>query len=292
VVSALAVLAVAVACWLFFQFTKHNPLLSAVNASGEDPYDAIGSFGVQAAAFFGLLSVARSFWWGRGDGQLSSRQRLLTLRAEMTVVLAVAVTLAGGVAAMVRHPALWIGSSAGLEYAALLVALLVLDGAVGLFVFRTWRGAPGPWAIRDWLWAGFSAFASFAVLLVYPEALRQSIGGELFTVLVGIALLFVPLRLLLLALVPESAVQTGGERPGSEWSAPRGLQWAVVAVAGAFAGLLLVSAEMSSGSGGGAPPLAQLLFVGSVYVGLETAGLLLGYALLRGPVGIAVGISP
>ena len=289
--SAIAVLAVSVAFGLFFQFTKHNPALSAVNASGEDPYDAIGSFGVQAAAFFGLLSVGRSLWWSRGDGQPSSRQRLLILRAEMATVLAVVITLVGDVAAMLRHPTLWIGSSAGFEYAALLVALVVLDGAVGLFVVRASRGAYGPWAIRDWSWAGFSFFALFAVLLVYPESLRQSVVGELFTVLVGIALFFTPLRLMLRALVPEPAVQSDGEGPGSALSASRGLQWAVVVVAGVVAGLLLISAEMSGGSGA-APPLAKLLFVGSVYVGLETAGLLVGYALLRDPVGIAIGLSP
>ena len=61
-----------------------------------------------------------------------------------------------------------------------------------------------------------------------------------------------------------------------------------MAEAGVVAGLLLVSAEMFKESGGSAPPAARLLLVVSVYVGLEAAGLLVGYALLRGPVGLAL----
>jgi hypothetical protein len=290
--GALLVLGLAAAFFLFFQLTKQNPALSAVNASAEDPYDAIGSFGIQAAAFFGLISVARFFWWSRGDGRLSSRHRFLTLRAEMATVLAVAVTLAGDLVAMMRHPALWTGPSAGREYAAWLGILVVLDAAVGLYVGLASRGTSGPWATKDWLWAGSAVFALLAVLALYPENLRQSTAGALLTVLVGIVLLFAPVRFLLVALIPDSAVRPTDEGPASVWFARRGFHWAAVAVAGALAGVLLVSAEMLKESGGAAPPLTQLLLVVSVYVGLEMAGLLVGYALLREPVGMTVGRSP
>jgi hypothetical protein len=47
-----------------------------------------------------------------------------------------------------------------------------------------------------------------------------------------------------------------------------------------------------TGSGGTAPPLAQLLRVAAIYLGIETAGLLTGFAALREPVGLTVGVSP
>jgi hypothetical protein len=45
-------------------------------------------------------------------------------------------------------------------------------------------------------------------------------------------------------------------------------------------------------SGGTAPPLAQLLRVAAVYVGIETTGLLVGFAALREPVGLTGGLMP
>jgi hypothetical protein len=125
-----------------------------------------------------------------------------------------------------------------------------------------------------------------AVLVVYPEALRTSIAGELFTVLVGVLLLFAPMRFLLLALVPDPA-PAPIEPADSGRFVPPWLPWAGVSVAGIVAGLLLVSAEMIGASGDSTPPVPRLLLVASVYVGLEVAGLLIGYAMLRGPVGLA-----
>jgi len=53
---------------------------------------------------------------------------------------------------------------------------------------------------------------------------------------------------------------------------------------GIVAGLIIVLAESTEG---GAPlGLARLAFVGSVYVGLETAALLLGYLFLSMPLGL------
>jgi hypothetical protein len=51
----------AILFYLFFQITKHHPILSLVNPFVEDPYDAVGSFSFQFALFTALLSLVRAF---------------------------------------------------------------------------------------------------------------------------------------------------------------------------------------------------------------------------------------
>jgi hypothetical protein len=285
--GAVLVLVLAAVFFLFFQLTKQIPALAAANASANDPYDAIGSFGVQAAAVFGLLAVGRCFWWSRGVSKPSVRQRLLIAGTGMASVLAVAVTLAGDIVAMAREPAVWIGSPAGRGYAFMLGGMVVLVLSVGLYVGLSSRGVRGPQTTRAWLRAGSSILVFVAVLVVYPEALRSGIAGALFTVLVGVLLLFAPMRFLLLALVPDSAPPAPADCAVTGRPVPVWLPWAAVSVAGIVAGLLLVSAEMLKDSGGSTPAVSRLLLVAAVYVGLEVAGLLTGYAMLRGPVGLA-----
>ena len=288
--GAFLVLGVAVAFYLFFQTTKQIPALAAVNASANDPYDAIGSFGIQAAGFFALLSVVRCFWWGRGARESSAADRFLIVRTEMASVLAVGVTLAGDLVAMLRHPALWTGTSAGWEYAVLLCVVAALDVSIGLYLARAPRTVPGRQTARAWLWASCSAAVFVAVLALYPEPPWAGVPGALFTILVGIVLLFAPMRFLLLALLPESAAPSG-EAASRGRSARRWLPWAAVAVVGAAAGLALLSAEMLKESGGTVPPVAQLLRVAVIYLGIEVTGLFVGFAVLRGSIGLTVGMS-
>lgn len=286
--SSVLVLALAAAFLAFFQVTKQVPALSSANASAVDPYDAIGSFGVQAAAFLGALSVLRALLSGR-DRALSSEREALLARTQVAAVLAVAVTLAGDAVAMARYPSLWLGVPAGTAYASALLAVAAMAALVGL---RLLAGAsragpsPAPAARSAWVRAGVAAAVFVVVLAVYPAGVTESIPGALLTVLVGVVLLFVPVRLFTLALVPrargDAPEATPVRRPG-----PRGRQWALVTALGVLAGLALVAAELLADGGGAAPaPLARIALVVSVYVGLETSGLLIGYALLRGPLGL------
>ncbi|MDR3685979.1 MAG: hypothetical protein P4L93_03320 [Coriobacteriia bacterium] len=278
-------LVLAAAFFLFFQLTKQIPALAAANASANDPYDAIGSFGIQAAAVFGLLAVGRCFWWSRAGSKLSERRRLLLVRTGVASVLAVTVTLAGDIMAMARQPGVVIGSLAGRGYALLLGGMVALALWVGLYVGLASKGVGGPLSARAWLRSAASSLVFVALLAVYPEVLRTSVAGELFTVLVGVALLVAPMRFLLLALVPDLA-SAPNEPAITGRVVPSWLPWVAVSVAGIVVGLLLVSAEMFHDSGGSTPPVARLLLVASVYVGLEVAGLLVGYAMLRGPLGL------
>jgi hypothetical protein len=66
-----------VSFYLFFQTSKHNPALSSVNAFADDPYDAVGSFGVQFALFTALLSLVRAFRPYQSDEALDGQELLL-----------------------------------------------------------------------------------------------------------------------------------------------------------------------------------------------------------------------
>lgn len=57
----------------------------------------------------------------------------------------------------------------------------------------------------------------------------------------------------------------------------------MVIIAGVLIGLFFVAGEASEGSG---IPHSRLALVISAYVGLETAGVMIGYGLLRKPLGL------
>jgi hypothetical protein len=56
-VYALLTFLLAMLFYLFFQVSKHNLVLSEVNAFAEDPYDAVGSFGVCCWVMYFLRSL-------------------------------------------------------------------------------------------------------------------------------------------------------------------------------------------------------------------------------------------
>lgn len=300
-VGSVLVLGLALVFFLFFQVTKQNPALSAVNASATDPYDAIGSFGIQAATALGLLSAYRAFRLGRRRAQPDTDEDTLFLaRTQMAAVLAVVVTLAGDVVAMARHPSVWLGSTAGHVYAALLGIVALLTVAAGVCVRRTARAlspgigatsspaAPVSAARGAWTWAAIATLVFTVVLALYPENLTQSTPGALLTVLAGVVLLFASIRALVVALVPYpgKTVSGPGKRSTLGWLGRPSLQWGGAIAAGIIIGLILVLAEFRAEVGAVEPPLARLLRVACVYVGLETAGVLIGYLFLRRPLGL------
>jgi hypothetical protein len=97
----------AILLFPFFEICTHAPALSLVNAFAEDPYDAVGSFGIQLAPFLSLLAVLRAFRLYPSE-QTPDRQRVLFARAAYCSCFSVAVTLGADMIAMLRHPSLWL----------------------------------------------------------------------------------------------------------------------------------------------------------------------------------------
>lgn len=274
--SAVATMVLAVAFLAFFQVAKQVPSIAAINPTANDPYDAIGSFAIQAAMLLAVMSLVRAFWPGRAEP--TNEQAASMARMQIAVVAAVEVTLIGDVVALVRHTDVWMGSALGVGYA---VALAILDA------YNAWVG----WQAATAMGSGIgvadqgqrlrfaaSVIALIAVLGLYPEGIRASVPGALATVVVGAVLLFVPMAEVSLVLVPYSADRSTEALALPRWLQSSAVQWAGLAVGALFAGACLVFAE--GGGGFGLPP-----HVVGVYLGLEATGAVIGFALMRGPLG-------
>ena len=318
--NACLTLLLAVLFLLFFQISKHQPALAGVNAFAEDPYDAVGSFGVQFAVFTALLALIRAFrsYKTKAGGHTKSQEALL-IGCMYLSCLSVAVTVLADALAMIRHPAAWVGVPAGMVLAALLAFLALCTLCVGWSIQHAAREIRPPFSSVAWLRACALALVSLLVLAFYPESMRQALYGELFTVVVGILCLFLPIRAIGGALTPspgdyfEDGIDdlaaiyrwlkghagpcAGCFRPLEKllawpflravlrWLNPRRHPWNFPLLAGIGLGLLLVLAEMSE-EGGGVPRSGQLALVTLIFVSLETAGVLVGYALFTKPLGL------
>lgn len=118
--NAFVVAALAVFFWWAFQFAKHDPRLRNIIPFGEDPYDAVSSFGAIAALLLALVSFARSYfplWVGR------SGHPIYVLRTQAAIPFCVLVTVAAELVAMVRHTSMWVGKAGSAR-------LLILETAL------------------------------------------------------------------------------------------------------------------------------------------------------------------
>ena len=283
--NAISVFALAVLFYLFFDITKHDPALASANPFADDPYDAIGSFGTQAALFCALLALVRAFWLIRGGAQRADLS-LWLLRAQMATVLLVLVTMAGNAVALARHTSLWLGTDAGMRLLALLVGMTVLALGLGLRIYIAARRLANTNRSHLGLRALIVCIVAVLVLALYPESLRDNLLGALFTVVVGALLLFLPTRALLTALVQVDETRDKEGAPSSEawWRPGRRLQWALVVAVALVLGVLVFLGE-ATGEGFGSN-LAKVAQLAAIFVGLEAAAVLIGFVVLRKPLGL------
>lgn len=183
---------------------------------------------------------------------------------------------------MSRHASMWMGAVGQEELLILLGALIVSSFAVLAFV----RNAQSPrthgqYGQAVWVWLG-----SLLVLWIYPERVIAGTAGHLLTVVLGTLFLYLPAAMLVSAWLPSSTPDTRNRRIGRQRRHLRYLHSAVAAAIGLVVGVVAFLGEMSEG--GPAPPFAQLLFVGGVYLGLGMIGLLIGYASLGRLLGFVV----
>jgi hypothetical protein len=319
-VSALLTIGLAVLLFFFFDNCKHAPALSPVNAFAEDPYDSVGSFGIQLAPFLALLAVLRAF---RPYPSEKTRERQLVLfaRAAYFSCLAVAVTLGADMIAMIRHSSLWLGVAAGYLLVALLAGMVLLTVLVFWSISYATRSLPLHSPLRRWTKASVFSLAGILPLAFYPEGLRQSTAGELLTIAVGVIFLFCLVWGLGTAITPsldlpyEDVIddlvityqwERGRINPSSpllaldsvleklltlslvrsilHWLNPRRHPWNIAILLGIFMGIALLFSEMIGE--GGPPQLTRLAMVASIFIGEELGGVLLGYAILVKPVGL------
>jgi hypothetical protein len=312
--NALALALTGAAFCAFFQITKHLPRLSGVNPFSEDPYDSVGSFAVQFVLFMMLLSLLRAYrrYPQAEDSQASVE---IQVRGQLMAYVAVAFTQIADLIAMARHPLLWRGDAAGYQLLALTVCLLLWTASAAAFLLFSAPVLSLPPSRRTWIRLLVVPGVATLVLVLYPESARRTLSGELVTVLCGIVLLFVvvwsigtafaapvlppasdllddldSLRLsftekLLFSRpahrIPKQTLSHASATILFGWLNPRRHRWNIVLTAGILFGTFLVVQEL--GEGTGSPHGGKRLLVIVVYLALETAGVLTGYALLAEP---------
>lgn len=280
--NAVIVLGLAALFYWSFMFAKHDPALRNVSPFSDDPYDAVGSFGVIVGMLIALLSFLGAFRPYREAPSMA--QRVYLVRSQEAVVLAVFITLAADAVAMARHPSMWIGAASRDRLIALLGVLVIITAAVHLLIRAAQEKLGGFATTRRAVPASVTLLAIF-VLAGYPEHLINRTATHLFTVVAGAILLFAPMRLLLNALVPYAS---DGERMGKLAARGRfltaGQRWAIALLAGTLIGAFAFLGEMGEGSS--VLPWGRVVFVASVYITLGLAGILIAYAFLGEPLGL------
>lgn len=276
-INSLLVSGLAIFFWWAFGFAKHDPVLRNIIPFGEDPYDAVSSFAAIAAILLAFVSLARAFF-PRIAGR--SGRPIYVLRAQIAIPMCILVTLIAEAVAMGRHTSLWMEAPGRNKLLFLLPAQTILS-LTTLTLFR--RSEPG--APLRVVRAAAIVLGMEAILAVYPERLILKIPGHLLTVLFGDALLFTSVSILVKAWLPDMP------RPERSKDAVVKKHLRIVPIGaatliGAFVGAAACISELGETDISGA--LTHILFVGSVYIGLGGAGLLIGYISLGRLLGFVI----
>ncbi len=281
---------------VFFFAAKHRTPFARIVPFGEDPYDAVGSIGFQLALVASLISLLRGARRYDGAG-VPAAQAALALRASITALLAVFVTIQADAVAMLRHPRLWVHSPIGsiLAPGLVIVAIASLSGAVLLGLAH---GRYVPESRPAWRRGAATILVCVALLALYPESWREAgLAGALGTALAGMALLFAETWALMLAIAPPGGGRTedllddlaavfgrAGAAPGRVTRWLRAAPWRlamIVALAGGVG--LAISQAAGEGLPSGAGRAALVL---GVFTGLEAIAIILGYLFFRRPLAL------
>ena len=130
--NAIIVFGLAALFYCSFMFAKHDPMLRRAIPFGDDPYDAVGSFGVVVGVLIALLSLVRAFRRYRPAASIT--QQIYLLRAQQAVILAVFITLASDAIAMARHPGMWNRLESRTSLIALLGGMVIFSVTVQVFI--------------------------------------------------------------------------------------------------------------------------------------------------------------
>jgi hypothetical protein len=296
----------------FFDNSKHIPFLAAINPFADDPYDAVGSFGIQLSFFAAFLSLIRSFR-PYITKEIPSNQQLLILRGEVVALLSVVVTLTADLVALLRYLSMWKNSSAGWILAGLIGGLILLTTLVGLQLYRTAIHSTVSVTNRSWRRAILFPVSIF-ILAVYPTDLLDSIPGGIFTAGIGMIILFISTWGLATSIFPpdemkyedvfhdlasiyrevksrikflsrlENFAKIGWVYRLFHWLNPRQHKWNfIILIALIMGGSLMLIEAFSEGIS--TSPNMVLLILG-IFLGIEGTAVVLGYLLFAEFLGI------
>jgi hypothetical protein len=311
----LAVFLLSLLFYCFFAASKQISSLANANPFVDDPYDAVGSFGIQlafGAALISVLRVLRPY----PSHQIPAQQYPLIVRTDALSQPSATVTLAADAIALARFPQVWTPFFLGRLLAGLVGGLFLLATLAGWGLARIARAASlRAENRRIVLPAALIPVAGALILAFYPESWRASVPGGISTALVGMLLLMIPtaaLSRLWTVQVSEhfedlfddvAAVWkavTGWLRVKVRWLAPLLARLdrifashPILAIVGwlnphrhparfgwSVSVVLGIGSVIGFGIGEGLPSgLSRMLLVGSVYFSLELAGVITAYVL-------------
>ncbi len=295
---------------LFFHLSKHNPILSPANVFIEDPFDAVGSFGIQLASLAALLSFIRILRPGPSGSAPDSLG--LILRGDLVAMLSILVTLFADGVALLRYLPAWTKLPGGLPLVGLMLGLFIFTVIVFGFAIRIGRSLQVKPDLSSSVLPIFFCLAAIIILAIYPDSIRQTVGGSLLTALVGAAILFATCWALAIWIFPSDSqtpedmlddlaclyqwLRTRLSKIGflfhgvealarrtfirmlARWLNPRQHAWDLILLVALAVGMSLVAAASILEE---IPSLQSFLFILGILVGLEAAGVVLGYVLFN-----------
>ncbi len=307
----------------FFNASKHDPALASANIFIEDPFDAVGSFGIQLALLAALISFVRILRPYPNGITPEGLSRIFSGVA--LTLLSILATLSADGIAMLRYLPTWTAKpaaiAAGWRLAVLAAGLAVATILVGWMELRLSQSHHLLSGRRAWGKAALIYLAAWVILALYPDGWRESVPGAVITALVGMAILMA-LCWAAAGLVFSSAAEVSEDflddllalytwlkgrfpfmgglsrqietgltefmkvawlRGIIDWLNPRRHVWNLVLLAALGMGIFLILAETA---GEGLPQARLILLVFGVFIGIEGTGVLLGYALFRYYLGI------
>ena len=311
---SISIFLLAILFYIFFDACKHIPSLAEVNPFAVDPYDAVGSFGIQLALFAALLSLIRMFRPYTGD-EIIAYQKELIRRGEMITILSIAVTLGADIVSLLRTFPAWLPSPAGRTLA------LMVGGMAVVTALAAWAIAhysESQLTRGSWRPGAIICPAGILILAVYPSFWDESIIGGISTALLGMLLFFTLVWALSIGIsteiyqgemdffddlgavfiwikahyafagrffqMVEKFMDHSWIRSVFGWLDLRKHPWNLVGIVAIIMGSALAAAEAI---GEGISPIpGRFVIVMIVFIGIEIAGVLFGYTLLARFLGI------
>ena len=268
--NSIFAICLAVVFLLFFQFTKHDPMIAVIIPFGNDPYDAVGSIGIIIAGLLGVLAFIRSFY-----KVLLVRRKIIIARTQFSVVAAILITLMVDSIAMVKHIPMWFGQPGSIELLALMVGIFTLALLLSFAIRYSIRDI----CLEKRSWKKFLIISIIviAILTIYPEFITQSVIGELFTLIVGILILFFWMSALPEAFIPFNIESFDSTKTQAH---RRNIQKELIAVVliGIGIGITLI---IGTWSGENTPAPDHRILLASIGIGVPLLSLLIAYYCLR-----------
>jgi hypothetical protein len=179
----------------------HRLVSRRVGALGTDPCDAVNLFAFVTIALIAIVSLLRMF-----SGSSSPLRYLYVIRAQQAVLFAIFMMFTAEIIALARNREMWTRIASPTRIFALHGALAAVTVATLVLILVTQRNRISLSSLRL-ARTILPVVLAIVVLTVCPEwpTYNSSRTAHILTVAVGALVVFIPLRLFLLELMPNGS---------------------------------------------------------------------------------------